>query len=426
MSEDFLHFVWKYRLYDKDVATMGGETIEVLAPGQHNSDSGPDFSNARIRIGNTLWAGNVEVHVKASDWFAHGHQRDDAYANIILHVVYFSDRPIADRNGRPLVTLELRGKFDERMYQKYFYYLNNKNWIPCEKDIKQVSGPKMNMWLDRLLVERMERKAEELGALLRRNNNSFEHTFYQALAGNFGFKVNEQPFRMLATMLPLNVLAKHKNSLFQLEALLFGVAGMLKEDFSDDYPKQLKSEFGFLRKKYGLAVMEKHLWKFMRMRPSSFPTIRISQFAALIAKSESLFSKVAGAADPAELTELFDVAASDYWNGHFNFDKKSTVNNTRQLGDSAINNIMLNTVAQFLFLYSASVGDDQYREKALALLMQIAPETNAIIRGWAKTGIAAANAFETQALIELKNNYCNKKRCLDCAVGLNLLRMNVE
>ncbi len=426
MSEDFLHFVWKYRLYDKDAATMGGEALEVLSPGHHNTDSGPDFSNARIRIDNTLWAGNVEVHVKASDWFAHGHQHDDAYTNIILHVVYAGDCPIADRNGQPIATLELRGKFDKRMYQKYFYYLNNKNWIPCEKDIMLVSGSRLNLWLDRLLVERMERKAGELSALLKRNNNSFESTFYQVLAGNFGFKINEQPFRMLATMLPLNILAKHKNSLFQLEALLFGVAGLLQSDFSDDYPSRLKTEFGFLRKKYGLAVMEKHLWKFMRLRPSSFPTIRIAQFAALIARSERLFSKVTTSDDPKALTGLFDVAVSDYWNDHFMFDKLSTVNNTKQLGTSAINNIMLNTVVQFLFLYSASVGDEQYREKAIALLMQIEPETNAIIRGWAKTGVTAANAFETQALIELKNNYCSKKRCLDCAVGLNLLRMNAE
>lgn len=423
MTEDFLHFIWKYRLYDPEIESQAGEKLSVLSPGQHNSDSGPDFSNAQVRIDDTLWAGNVEVHIKSSDWFLHKHHTDDAYSNIILHVVYVNDRDISDRNGRTITALELKGKFNEKIFQKYFYYLNNKNWIPCEKDIHLLEMEKMNMWMDRLLVERMERKAEALTSLLAHNKNSFEETFYQVLAGNFGFKVNEQPFRMLAAMLPLNVLGKHRDSLFQTEALLFGTAGMLQKDFIDDYPMKLKKEFAFLKKKYALPVMQAHLWKLMRLRPSSFPTIRISQFAALIHKSQRLFSKITESSGIGELMSFFDVTASDYWDDHYVFDRPS-IKRKKQLGKSAVNNILLNTVVQFLFLYGMAKGDEGYREKAIALLTGIEPENNNIVLGWQKIGVNAESAFETQALIELKNNYCKQKKCLHCSIGLNLLKMN--
>jgi len=420
MTEDFLHFIWKYRLYDPDIESLTGEKLSVLSPGQHNDDSGPDFSNAQVRIDDTLWAGNVEVHIRSSDWFLHGHHTDEAYSNIILHVVYLDDREVSDRNGRPIPTLELKGKFNEKIYQKYFYYLNNKNWIPCEKDIHLLDMGKMKMWMDRLLVERMERKAGELSSLLAHNKNSFEETFYQVLAGNFGFKVNEQPFRMLAAMLPLSVLGKHRDSLFQTEALLYGTAGLLQKDFTDDYPKRLKKEFAFLKKKYALPVMQAHLWKLMRLRPSNFPTIRISQFAALIHKSQRLFSKITESNGVDELMSVFDVAASEYWEDHYVFDRPSA-KRTKQLGKSAVNNILLNTVVQFLFLYGMAKGDEGFREKAVALLSDIEPESNNIILGWQKIGVKAESAFETQAL---KNSYCKQKKCLHCSIGLNLLKMN--
>jgi hypothetical protein len=423
MREDFLHFIWKYRLYFQNLETTSGEAVEVVSPGQHNSDSGPDFSHAQIRIGETLWAGNVEVHLKSSDWFAHQHHSDEAYSNVILHVVYENDREIPDRNGRPLTTLELKGKFNEKIYLKYYYFLNNKNWIPCEKDIHYLSVEKARIWLDRLLVERMERKANELSNLLEHNKNNFEETFYQVLAGNFGFKVNEQPFRMLATMLPLQILGKHKNSLYQIEALLFGTAGLLNSDFEDDYPAKLKKEYAFLQKKYALVPIQGHLWKFMRLRPPNFPTIRIAQFAALVNKSQKLFSKIIETENLKELISFFDVTASAYWEDHFVFGKSSS-HSKKQLGRDAIHNILLNTAVQLLFLYSIVKGDEQYREKAIALLMEIEPESNAITRGWDGIGLKASNAFESQALIELKNNYCKLKKCLHCSIGLNLLKMN--
>jgi hypothetical protein len=423
MTEDFLHFIWKYRLYEKDIESIAGENLSVLNPGTHNYDSGPDFTNAQVRIDDTLWAGNVEIHVKSSDWFLHKHHTDEAYGNIILHVVYDNDREIADRNGCQVPTLEMKGKFNEKIYQKYFYYLNNKNWIPCEKDIHLVSFGKLKIWLDRLLVERMERKSGALTTLLEKNKNDFEETFYQMLAGNFGFKINEQPFRMLAAMLPLHILGKHANNPFQIEAMLFGCAGLLEKPFTDDYPNKLKKEFLFLKQKYGLTSMQGHLWKFMRLRPSNFPTIRISQFAALLAKSQRLFSKITDAEEPTTLASFFDVSASEYWEDHYVFDK-SSVKRSKLMGKNAVNNLLLNTVVQLLFLYGILKGDESYREKAIALLMAIEPENNHIINGWGKIGVKAENAFESQALIELKNNYCKQKKCLQCSIGLNLLKLN--
>lgn len=423
MTEDFLHFIWKYRLYSTELFTDSGEPLEIVSPGVYNRDSGPDFTNVRLKIGQTQWAGNVEVHLKSSDWNAHGHQEDAAYANVILHVVYENNLPVNDRNGNLMETLTLKGKFSEKIYQKYFYYLNNKNWIPCEKDIHYLLPEKINMWLERLLVMRMERKAGELSALLGNNRNNFEETFYQVLAGNFGFKVNQQPFVMLAKMLPLQILGKHKDNLLQIEALLFGVAGLLSKDFADDYPLQLRKEFDFLQKKYGLVTMQGHLWKFMRLRPSNFPTIRISQFAALIHKSNRLFSKVIEAENVKVLTSFFDVNASAYWDDHFTFDKSSP-GSRKNIGNDAVQNILLNTVVQMLFLYSISKGEEQHREKALTLLTEIDSESNAITKGWSNLGIKPENAFGSQALIELKNNYCQLKKCLDCSIGLNLLKMN--
>lgn len=423
MREDFLHFIWKFRLYTKELYTTDGEELIVIHPGQHNDDAGPDFTNAQIRLGKTLWAGNTEIHVKSSEWYVHGHHTDNAYSNIILHVVYEHDRSVYDRNGREVPTLELKGKFSESIFQKYFYYLNNKNWIPCEKDLHYLSIEKVNIWLNSLLIGRMERKAANLRSLLEHNKNNFEETFYQVLAGNFGFKINEQPFRMLAAVLPLQILGRHKNSLMQIEALLFGSAGLLNADFQDEYPRALKKEFEFLRNKYQLVPVQGHLWKFMRLRPPNFPTIRIAQFAALVHKSQRLFMKIIETDGIEGLIELFDVEASSYWDNHFVFDKPSE-GSTKKLGKEAIQNLLLNTVVQMLFLYSLVKADERYQEKAVEFLMQIEPESNSIIKGWKAVGIDAKNAFESQALIELKNNYCNQKKCLHCSIGLDLLKMN--
>lgn len=420
-----MHFVWKFRLYSIPAETTDGEIIDILQPGRHNTDSGPDFSDARIKLGNTTWAGNIEIHMKSSGWYEHKHQHDPAYANIILHVVFENDRDIFDRNGNTVPAMELKGKIHSGVYKKYFYFLNNQLWIPCEHDVVSVDPVTMKSWMERLFVERMERKLDGLRILYQRNKNSLTETFYQLLAGNFGFKTNEQPFQLLSRMLPLSVPGKHKNSLFQVEAMLFGCAGLLTGDFKDDYPNQLKQEFSFLQKKYGLAMMEGHLWKFLRLRPANFPTIRISQFAALIHKSENLLPKLMETSSLGELQSFFDVKASPYWEEHFNFDKSSK-KRAKPLGKSAINTLILNSVVQFLFFYAEVKGSQHYRDQAVSFMLGLAPESNHIINKWAAIGVKASSALESQALIELRNNYCKRKKCLSCNIGTKLLRQTAN
>jgi hypothetical protein len=425
MNENFLHFVWKYRTYHPGVETTEGQALEVIQPGHHNKNAGPDFSNARIKIDETLWAGNVEIHVKASDWYAHNHQEDAAYANVILHVVLENDRPVLDSNNHPIPTLELKGVIFEDVYKKYFYYINNQLWVPCEKDIARVDPITMNGWMERLFIERIERKTDVLKTLYSHNGNSLSETFYQVLAGNFGLKTNEQPFQMLSRLLPLSVLGKHKNNLFQIEAMMFGCSGLLGDDFSDEYPNQLFQEFMFLKKKYGLITMEGHVWKFLRLRPGNFPTVRISQLAALVHKSEHLFSKILEVKNIEELKSFFCVKASEYWEDHYNFDRLSK-KKTKTLGDTAIDNLVLNTVVQFLFFYSQLKDDPVYRDQAINFMLDLKPENNHIIKRWDVLGIKAQNAFESQALLELKNRYCKQKQCLQCSIGTKLLRQSVK
>jgi hypothetical protein len=421
MTEEFLLYIWQFQLYFHDLQTTEGQKLIIKNPGIRNSDAGPDFSNAMLRIGNTLWAGNVEIHIKSSDWYIHLHHNDDAYSNIILHVVYEHDRTIVDRNGTPLPTLELSGKFDVQLFNKYQYFLSNKNWVPCSKEVGLIDPITKTSWLERMLVERLERKSNEVEKILMRNKNDWELSFYQVLAGNFGFKVNEQPFQMLAVTLPLSILLKHRNNGFQVEALLMGQAGLLKRDFKDDYPQQLKTEYSFLRQKYGLVPLETHLWKFMRLRPVNFPTIRISQFAALISGHEGLFSNIIESRSVMELVDFFNISASSYWKDHYTFDVLSKAS-SKKLGIIAIRTIIINTIVQFMYLYGTIRDKQKYCDKAINLLLDIPAEKNTITRSWENLSIKAENALESQALLELKNKYCDLKRCLHCSIGLKLLR----
>jgi hypothetical protein len=423
MNEDFLIYIWRYQLYSTDLQTTQGETIVVKNPGVRNRDSGPVFSGAVIRIGRTLWAGNVEIHVRTSDWIVHGHHEDGAYGNVILHVVYEHDKEVTGKSGSNLPTLELAGKFDERLYHKYRYFLNNGNRIPCSDDFHRADAITKTSWLERLLVERLERKTKTVEEILSRNKNDWETTFYQVLAGNFGFKVNQQPFTMLATGLPLNILLKHRDSTFRIEALLTGQAGLLNDNFKDDYPMRLKKEYDFLRKKYGLVPMEPHLWKFMRLRPVNFPTIRLSQFAALIAEHENMFSNLMHCQSVDDVVDFFDIRASSYWNDHYTFDNPSP-GTPKKLGISAVRTLIINTVVQFMYLYGTLRGKQSYRDRAVGFLLELPAEKNTITRQWEKLPLKAENALESQALLELKSRYCNLKRCLDCAIGVHLLKNN--
>lgn len=422
MTEEFLWYIWKFRLFDNSqLKTTAGEAIHILKPGEHNTNSGPDFFNARIKIGSTVWAGNVEVHTRASDWYKHKHNTDKAYDNIVLHVVYESDLELHLRNGESMPTLELKNRIPQSVYGKYLQFRSSKDWTPCEKQIHTVSQFTLNNWKDRLLVERLERKSTAILGSLKQNKNNWEETFYQVLARNFGQKVNSDPFELLARSLPVSVLAKHKNSLVQTEALLFGTAGLLKNNFKDEHPQLLQKEFTFLKSKFKLKPLDPSGWKFMRLHPPNFPTIRISQFANLMHRSSHLFSKILEADSIKELTCLIETETSEYWQTRYRFDKLS-FKRKKTLGHDSINTILINTVVPFVFVYGKEKGEEKYCGRALDFLEKLEPENNSILAKWNAIGVPSKNAYETQALLQLKNEYCSKKRCLECAIGNALLK----
>ncbi len=424
-TEDFLYYIWKFRLYNRaDLLTTNGNAIEVVNAGMQNSNSGPDFQHARIKIGDTVWAGNVEIHVAASDWQRHNHQQDRAYDNVILHVVYRNDFPVKRTDGSDVPTLELENRIPAELYARYHNLVyGEQKIIPCESAIHIVDYLTMQTWLTRVLVERMEKKSAGIVALLAQNRGDWEETFYQHLAANFGFKVNALPFEMLAKSLPQSILGKHKNNPMQIEALIFGQSGFLSGELIDAYPNQLKTEYGFLRNKYNLKPLDVHLWKFLRMRPLSFPTIRLAQFAALIVKSNHLLSKILEIRDIPQLRKLFaDIAVNPYWETHYRFDTEAKPV-AKTLGENSVNNLMLNTLALFLFTYGKQHNQNYYISRSLKLLEQLPAEQNAITIDFAVLGVRAKTAFESQALLELKTNYCNYKKCLHCSIGNKVLKL---
>ncbi|MDA3779803.1 MAG: DUF2851 family protein, partial [Bacteroidales bacterium] len=348
MSEEFLHYIWQYRLFNNDVIKLSdGKIANIIDVGSHNTDAGPDFFNAKIKIGKTVWAGNVEVHIKASDWFKHNHQKNKAYDNVILHVVKENDTIVKNTQDREIPTIEI--DFDNNLFLIYSDLVRSKLWIPCQNDLRLLDNFTINHWLSNLTIERLEEKSNKIEEILAKNKNNWEETFYQSIAKSFGLKVNAEPFEMLARSIPLIYLAKHKNSLFQLEALLFGQAGFLyDEELGDEYYESLKKEYYFLKRKFKLKALEKHLWKFLRLRPGNFPTIRIAQFAGLIYQSSALFSKIIEIKDVKELRKILNSKHSEYWERHYVFNKLS-VNRKKNLGDLFINSIMINTIIPFLF-----------------------------------------------------------------------------
>jgi hypothetical protein len=421
MNEDLLHYIWKFQRFEGCLSTTEGNDLEVILPGSHNTNAGPDFLEAKMRIGETLWAGNVEIHLRSSDWYLHNHHLDKAYDNIILHVVFENDRPVIDKQGNAVQTLELKNHVDPELIAKYQYFIKNKNWIPCSKLMAQVDGFIVSSLLESLAIERLQNKVEAIMNKLILNTNNWEQVFYETLARNFGFNLYNEAFGMLAHSLPIGCIAKHKNNLFQIEALLFGQAGFLNETFTDEYPNKLKSEYEYLAKKFELQPIEKHLWKFLRNRPNNFPSIRLAQFAFLLNRSTALFSKIITARSIKELQSLFDVSTSAYWLNHYTFDVLSPEKQKR-LGLSAVNLLLINTIVPFIFAYGKQKNDQDYSDRALDLLDALPPEKNHIITNFKTYGIAAKNAKQSQALLQLYKFYCNEKYCLQCSIGHQILK----
>lgn len=421
ISEEFLCYLWKFQLIYLPLFTTDNQELTINNPGIRNDDAGPDFSGAIIKIDHTHWAGNIEIHTKSSDWLNHNHQSDKKYESVILHVVYEDDlqNPLPDFN--PIATLVLNNKFPVSHFHKYQYFMQNKQWVPCENQLDDVNEFRKNHLLSRLAIERLERKSLILRSKLRQNKNDFNQLFYVQLANCFGFKTNSYIFEMLANSLPYFLLQKNKDSLIPIEALLFGQAGMLEKDFIDEYPKCLKVIYAHLKNKYTLTPIAGHLWKYLRLRPVNFPSIRIAQLAQLIYKSDVLFSEIIECDKVSDLIKLFDIEASVYWNDHYHFDKKSG-KLPKKLGKATINLILTNAVLPLLFIYGKQMDNDKFVQRSVKFLNQIKGETNAAIKKWKKLGLNTSSAFNTQALLELKTQYCDYKRCLDCEIGIELLK----
>ena len=416
MKEEFLYYLWENRLIDKNLQTSEGEAVEVVATGYRNTDSGPDFLEAKIQIGDKLWAGHVEIHVKSSDWIRHRHQSDKAYKNVILHVVYENDTKVND-----IPTLELKGHFNETLFVNYQRFISSKGWIPCAHSTAQVPVFTRLSWLDRMAVERLESKSESVTKILNAKQFDWEDALYKLLMRYFGLKVNNEAFEYLANILPFKTLLKHADNLLQVEAMLFGCAGFLEDEFSEEYPQLLQREFAVMRSKFNLLVMPVERWKFMRMRPSNFATIRLAQMAQLIHQNGCLFSKIKAAKDTAEVRTLFDVAASAYWDTHWRF-SVPTETKPKHLGETTADVLIINAVVPLLFTYGKLHKDESYCDTAMQFLEETPAESNSVIRHFAACGIEAENAMQSQALLHLFNMYCKRKRCLECRMGNVLMR----
>lgn len=416
MTERLLQFIWQFQYFNKsDLETVSGESVQIIFPGQYNTNQGPDFSDAKIKIGKTTWAGSVEMHIKTSDWEKHNHNDDKNYSNVILHVVLEND------DMKSIVpVLELKNKVSKILLQRYEDLMNSSGFIPCQNSINSVREIVWKSWKERLLAERLMRKSQIAETFLKKNNYHWEETFWWLLARNFGMKVNADAFEAVARSISVNILAMHKNQLIQLEALLLGQAGLLEGKFSEDYPKLLQREYKFLKEKYKLKAIHQSV-HFLRMRPGNFPTIRLAQLAALILESAHLFSKIKEARSVKEISKWLDVTANDYWHYHYRFDETSAFKK-KKLGVTMVGNIIINTVAPVLFAYGNYHNENKYKEKAIKWLEATPAEGNLITKGYQKLGIENKNASDSQSLIELKNEYCNKKRCLDCSVGNSILK----
>lgn len=419
MQEKLLQFIWQYSLYNPaQLTTTAGEPVVIVHKGLFNTNAGPDFLEAKIRVGDTLLVGHVELHINSSDWKKHGHDTDVAYSNVVLHVVYKHD---ADTGPENTAVLELAKYIPDSVLKRYESLMQAKSDIPCASQLQTVKDITKESLLSRMLAERWEDKLNQWAVLLENSAGDWRNVLYWRMAANFGFKVNSDAFLDLAQSIPHNVFAKG-NSLLQTEAILFGQAGMLDYNFVDEYPNQLKQEYAYSKQKYRLNPLRARQWKFMRLRPANFPTIRIAQFAALVHKSFHLFSEIIETHTVKEIFPLLDVYASAYWDNHYRFDESTEQVSQKHLGKSSVDNIIINTVAPIQFLYAQAHGTSREQERALQLLDTIPAEKNAIIDLWMGYGWKPANAGHSQAMIQLYNNYCTKKRCLECSIGLSSIK----
>lgn len=423
MKEDFLHYLWKFKKFDTlNLKTFNGEDITIINVGQYLELAGPDFFNAQIVIGNQKWAGNVEIHLKSSDWYVHHHERDEAYENVILHVVWEHDTEIYRSNNTEIPVLELKKYVDTATIANYKSLMAPKSWIYCEKNLKEINEFAFKNWQERLFFERLERKSNPIFELLKATNGDWESVLFCLLAKNFGLNTNGEIFLKIAQSIPFSIIRKESFEVENLEALLLGNAGLLDAEKEDTYFKDLKFRYFYLLHKYQIEKKNVEPVQFFKHRPDNFPTIRLSQLANLYHSQQNLFSIISKANSLKSIYETFDVSVSNYWQNHYQFDKESP-QKKKKLSKSFVDLIVINTIIPLQFAYAKSLGKE-VSENLILLLNEVTAEKNAIIDKFSSFGIPSKTAFETQSLLQLKNEYCNKSRCLDCAIGMELLKNN--
>ena len=421
MKEDFLHYIWKFKKFDfPDLKTTNGENLIIINSGQYTQLAGPDFFNAQIEIDNQKWAGNVEIHLKSSDWYLHNHERDDNYDSVILHVVWEHDTEIFRKNNTEIPVLELKNLVSKSVLENYEILMQPKSWIFCEKSLENISEFTLKSWQERLFFERLERKSKPIQDLLIITNQDWEAILFNLLAKNFGLNTNGEIFLKIAKSIPFNIVRKESFEVENLEALIFGNAGLLDLEKEDVYYKDLQFRFYYLLQKYQLEKTIIEPLQFFKHRPDNFPTIRLSQLANLYHKHQNLFSKIIAITSVKNIYEILDVSVSNYWQTHYQFDKESP-KKKKLLSKSFIDLLIINTILPIQFAYAKYQGKE-ISEDLIEILNQIAPESNAVIDKFKSFGIISKNAFDSQSLLQLKNEYCNKSRCMDCSIGMELMK----
>lgn len=425
IMEQLLHYVWKHKLFPSAPLTgTGGERIEVIDPGLHNSHAGPDFFNAKIKVDGTLWVGNVELHERSSYWYRHGHDRDKTYDNVVLHVTAVADKAVRTASGRLLPQLELH--VPGYVEANYNELLTEEAYPPCWRIIPDMDLLTVHGWLSALTAERLEEKSRRIADWLHRTGGDWEQTLFVTLARNFGFGVNSEAFENWAATIPMAAAGKHRDDLFQIEALFLGQAGLLDEkvvapERRDEYFGRLKREYAFLAHKFGLRPIDAGQWKFLRMRPQNFPHVRLSQLAHLYHAGRFGFSRLPETKEPETLRELLRTSATPYWEKHYTFGAESGTKE-KHLQTGSLNLLVINTVIPVLFAYGRHRFDERLSERAFELLEKLPAERNFITRSWQKAGLEVKTAADSQALIQLRRNYCDRKDCLRCRFGCEYLR----
>ena len=421
MKEDFLHHVWQFKKFDiANLKTTKGESIQILNSGQYLQLAGPDFFNAQLIIGNQKWAGNVEIHLKSSDWYVHNHEKDSNYDSVILHVVWEYDVPIFRKDNSEIPTVELKEYVALSDLHKYQSLVSQKSWIYCENEIGNVDEFIFKNWQERLFFERLERKSQLIFELVETSNQDWEAVLFYLLAKNFGLNTNGELFFKVAKSIPFHVIRKESFSLESLEALLLGQANLLSHDFQDSYAKELQKSYAYLVQKYQLQEKVIGSVEFFKHRPDNFPTIRLAQLANLYFHRKNLFSLVMNSTSISELYQIFNLGVSKYWETHYNFDKESS-KKMKKLSKSFIDLLVINTIIPLRFAYARS-QNKEITQESIDLATLIPAEQNVIIEKFKIFGLQVNNVYESQALLELKKNYCDHKKCLDCTIGHFILK----